>query len=157
MRILISSFLLLAVLGAGAPVWAQPAAATYIWLGTPSEITDGGKLINEGKAEEGIALIRTVMNKQLPRKALVAGHTNLCGGYLTLKRYRKAIRNCDRAIRMGTQLWQAYSNRGAARFALGRSDPAIADYRRAIELNPENENLRANLALIEGDKRIRVH
>ena len=49
----------------------------------------------------------------------------------------------------------AYSNRGAARSAQGDNEGAIADYTRAIEINPQLANAYANRGVVRnalGDK-----
>lgn len=159
MREWIVGTFLLALVGAVYPAAASgPRAVTHIWFDSPPEITQGGKLISEGKIEEGMALIRKVMHVGLPMKFQARGYTNLCGGYLKMKEYSKAIRQCRRAIKMDSSIWQALSNRGAARFALGRYSDASEDFRRAIELDPENAALKENLALAEeGERSIRKH
>lgn len=158
MRTIIGGLLLLLLSSGGLPVLAAPAAVTHIWFESPSEITEGGKLINDGQAEKGIALIKRVMDKGLPNDIRAVGYTNLCGGYLHLDRYKKAIQQCRRAIKLNTTIWQAFSNRGVARFALGRYAEAVEDFRRALELDPDNPSLTENLALAEKSQRsIRKH
>lgn len=150
--------LFLVLIGVSQSVLAQPKAVSRIWFNSPPEIREGGKLINEGEVEEGIAMIRSVINKGLPLKFQAHGYTNLCGGYLRLQEYTKAIRYCRRAIKFDSTIWQALSNRGAARFALGRYGEAAEDFRRAIKLDPENTALKENLAMAEeGARNVRQH
>lgn len=153
MRALIIASFLLACLAAAQPGFAQPKAVTHIWFKSPPEIAEGGKLINEGRVEEGIAVIRKVIHKGLPLDIRAHANTNLCGGYLKLGNYKKAIRMCKRAIKVDAQIWQAFSNRGAARYALGQYAGAAEDFRRAIALDPENAALKENLALAEEGER----
>ena len=160
MRAIIIGIFCLAALGAhGAAAGKSPTAAvTHIWFESPPEIAEGGRLINEGKIEEGMKLIRRVLDHDLPSDARAFAYTNLCGGYLELNKYTKAIRTCRRAIKRNSRIWQALSNRGVARFELGRFDGAVEDFRRAIKLDPENEALKKNLALAEqGQRSIILH
>lgn len=61
------------------------------------------------------------------------------------------IASCDRLIataRSGTDLSDAYSNRGAYRKALGQLDLALADYTQAIAIDPSNMMAHVNRATI---------
>ena len=53
------------------------------------------------------------------------------------KKYAKAIKEYDQAIRINPQFAQAYYNRGNASAALGKHSEAIADYDKAIRINPQ--------------------
>ncbi|HBP20394.1 MAG TPA: hypothetical protein DEA08_21705, partial [Planctomycetes bacterium] len=64
-------------------------------------------------------------------------------------RYREAIEHAERALALGEHS-HAYANRGAARFRLGEPERALADFRRALELEPSYYEARLNLIVVLG-------
>jgi tetratricopeptide (TPR) repeat protein len=59
--------------------------------------------------------------------------------FSTLRRYKDALADYTRAIELGAELPQIWSNRGAAYDNLGEHEKAIADYSRAIALDANYE------------------
>ena len=53
------------------------------------------------------------------------------------KKYKEAIKNYDKAIKINPQFAEAYVNRGLAEAKLGQYKEAIQDYDKAIEINPQ--------------------
>jgi Flp pilus assembly protein TadD len=67
---------------------------------------------------------------------------------LKLERYEEALK----ALEMAVQVADDSENeqlRGAALASLGRVEEAVKAYRAAIELDPQNEEARRELALLE--------
>lgn len=71
------------------------------------------------------------------RTVAIAFH-NRCAAHAALGESRRAIEDCDEAIRLSPDYASAYVNRGAAYVALGENQRAIDDYDRAIRLDPSN-------------------
>lgn len=61
--------------------------------------------------------------------------------------YERAMADCNLALALDDHLDAAYNNRGNCHAALGHSTAALADYQRAIDLNPFNVKARLNLGL----------
>lgn len=74
-------------------------------------------------------------------------YINRCAIYLyAWKQYSEAVNDCTAAIRLSTRSSTAYSHRGYAFEMLNNRNEAIADYRRALDLDPGNEAARTSLA-----------
>lgn len=61
-------------------------------------------------------------------------------------RYRAAIANYDRALRLEPDAARIYGNRGLAKRILGRYREAVADYDQALRLEPDTAYIYANRA-----------
>lgn len=80
-------------------------------------------------------------------------YINRCVIYLhAWKRYREAIEDCSEAIRIGTRSSMAYHYRGYAHEMSNSRAEAIADYKKALELDPRNDAARNNLARVESSR-----
>lgn len=73
-------------------------------------------------------------------------YVNRCAIYaFGLKRYSDAINDCTYAIRLSARSSSAFNYRGFAYEMTNDKAAAIADYAKALELDPNNEAARANL------------
>ena len=73
-------------------------------------------------------------------------YVNRCAIYaFGLKRYSDAINDCSYAIRLSARSSSAFNYRGYAYEMSKDKAAAIADYTKALELDPNNEAARANL------------
>jgi len=68
---------------------------------------------------------------------------------LNLKRKKDALKDFDRAVELDAQYSYRYACRAFAKDALGDVEGAIADYRKAIELDPDDAIAHNNLGLLE--------
>ena len=81
-----------------------------------------------------------------------------CHAYLMQGKRLRAMEDCTHALQIKTNFagaYQAYTNRGIARLALGDSQGAIADYTSAININPKHAlayNSRGHVRDKIGDK-----
>lgn len=64
------------------------------------------------------------------------------------RQYKQAIDALTQAIRLKPDYDAAYNELGYAKEGLGNTDGAIADYKKALSFNPENESAKKNLARI---------
>lgn len=82
-----------------------------------------------------------------------------CHAYLMEGNRLRAMEDCNYALQIKTnfaQVYQAYTNRGIARFSLGDAQGAIADYTQAININPKHAlayNSRGHVREKIGDKK----
>lgn len=73
-------------------------------------------------------------------------YINRCAIYLyAWKQYAEAINDCSSAIRLATRSSMAYNHRGYAYEMSNSRSEAIADYKKALEIDPQNQTARANL------------
>ena len=77
-------------------------------------------------------------------------YINRCAIYLyAWKQYEEAINDCSEAIKLATRSSMAYNHRGYAYEMSNSRSEAIADYRKALELDPQNQTARKNLNRIQ--------
>jgi tetratricopeptide (TPR) repeat protein len=126
---------------------------TSVWFGPPPQIIDGARLIDSGRVQEGMALMREALQENLDLYIAAMAYTNLCAGNLHLKLYEDAIKSCDTALAMRSSQWQALNNRGGARYGMGDYDSAIADYIAALFYQPGNVDIATNLEMARRSKR----
>lgn len=69
--------------------------------------------------------------------------------YNKLNDYRQAVDDCEEAIAIDPNYSKAYGRKGLALSGLGMHAEAIESYRKAIELDPTNQNFRVNLEIAE--------
>ncbi|MBI1921769.1 MAG: tetratricopeptide repeat protein [Geobacter sp.] len=85
----------------------------------------------------------------------VYAETDFCYESLQQKQYDEAIRECTRQINGEIRMQHpeySYNNRGTAYRDKGQLDPAIADYTRAIELDPKYAHAYNNRGNAYNDK-----
>ncbi len=79
-----------------------------------------------------------------PRNA--TPYINRCAIYLyAWKQYAEAINDCSEAIKLATKSSMAYNHRGYAYEMSNSRNEAIADYKRALQIDPQNQTARTNL------------
>lgn len=77
-------------------------------------------------------------------------YINRCFIYLyARKEFDRAISDCNTAIRLSTTSSNVYVYRGYAYERKGNMDAAIADYKRALEIDPRNQEAQTNLNRVQ--------
>lgn len=77
-------------------------------------------------------------------------YINRCAIYLyAWKQYAEAVNDCTSAIKLATRSSMAYNHRGYAYEMLGSRREAVADYKKALDLDPRNDTARGNLSRLE--------
>ena len=135
----------------------QPRAEeskTTIWMGPAPDVAKGALLIDQGQVARGIAVTKQAMQNNLHINDLAVAYNNLCTGDLALRLYHRALAHCNRALRLRPKMWQSYNNRANAYFGLGQWDRAIKDYKRAVNLSPDQDIIAFNLYLAMERKRL---
>ncbi len=80
-------------------------------------------------------------------------YINRCAIYLyARKQYREAIEDCSAAIRLATKSSMAYNHRGYAYEMMNSRAEAIADYKKALDLDPQNQTARTNLNRVQQER-----
>jgi Flp pilus assembly protein TadD len=65
--------------------------------------------------------------------------------YFFKKQPEQALADANEAIRLDPRHLMAYKLRGGVLGGMGRRDEAIADFRKALELDPSDESVKKNL------------
>ena len=77
-------------------------------------------------------------------------YINRCAIYLyAWKQFDEAITDCTAAIRLSTKSSMAYVHRGYAYEMKNNLDAAIADYKKALDMDPRNQNAQTNLNRVQ--------
>jgi tetratricopeptide (TPR) repeat protein len=110
----------------------------------------GVALHKDGKLDEAVAEYdRAVL--LYPRCPEVHYNRGLAyrrkGGKIDLE---KAAVDFSQAIDLAPKFTVAYSNRGFVSFKLGEYDGALADFRKVLELDPQNADAKKSIEIIEG-------
>jgi len=106
-------------------------------------------LLQEGRGEEAVNAARAHLaylerlGNQLPRATVhrYFALNALCGALTQTGELEKAIATCTTAIELSPKRWSAVNNRGTAHYVSGNYQAALNDYRRAMELVANNEDL----------------
>uniref|UniRef100_A0A8W4F7X7 Small glutamine-rich tetratricopeptide repeat-containing protein alpha n=1 Tax=Sus scrofa TaxID=9823 RepID=A0A8W4F7X7_PIG len=69
--------------------------------------------------------------------------------YSKLGNYAGAVQDCERAICIDPSYSKAYGRMGLALSSLNKHTEAVAYYRKALELDPDNETYKSNLKVAE--------
>jgi len=72
-------------------------------------------------------------------------YANRAAGYSHLNKHQLAIDDCNLAIAKNPNYGKAYSRLGLANFSLGKYPEAVANYKRALELDPTNVTIKQSL------------
>ena len=65
------------------------------------------------------------------------------------KQFDEAITDCTAAIRLSTKSPMAYVHRGYAYEMKNNLDAAIADYKKALDMDPRNQNAQTHLNRVQ--------
>ncbi|XP_070566241.1 peptidyl-prolyl cis-trans isomerase FKBP4-like [Ptychodera flava] len=85
---------------------------------------------------------------QKKEKILLAAHLNLAMCYLKLSEEVEALHSCDKAIEMDSKSEKGFFRRGMARLNLGDHQEAEADFKKVLELEPNNKAAKHQLAVV---------
>ena len=138
------TFLLGAILCAAQPALAQNSRSQSVFGADPN-LSDGALALRLGDYEEGIRLtlagLRSPAGKAHSARTRSSAHNNLCAGYVLAGKFPQALENCDEALRLKKNNWQAYSNRAVLHALTGRLQRAAEDIEQAKRINPDARRL----------------
>jgi len=63
--------------------------------------------------------------------------------------HQKAVDDCRESIRLNPKYSKAYGRLGLACFSLGKYEEAVAEYKKGLELEPNNSSLKESLSAAE--------
>ena len=127
---------------------ADPTAAqASTVIGSNALLTDGAAALTSGDWERGVQLTQMGLAATLSESDRAAAYSNLCAGYAALKKYERALENCDQSVAIDANNWRAWQNRAAAHLGLGKIEESIRDIQRGLQLNPDSDDLQKTLAI----------
>lgn len=125
-----------------------------------ANIGEGNALFAQGLLEKAIVSYEFLkinerkIGKNIPDSVFAKVNNNLGLAYQRQNQSDKAIEEFNRALDRNKLYWDAYYNRGAVYLAAGSLRKAISDFKRAVELNPENPSFNLMLGkALEQDER----
>jgi tetratricopeptide (TPR) repeat protein len=131
-----------------------PAASSNTVLGPNAMLADGALALMNGQWEKGIQLTLMGLSGVASNDDRAAGYANLCAGYVAIKKYDRALQNCDQSLAIVAGNWRAWQNRAAANLALGRIDESMRDIQQGLAINPDSQELQKTLAIARGRERL---
>lgn len=134
----------LLALGAGEAVLADSS----VTFGVSPELAAGAEALRRGQFEVGIALTQSGLEQFVTSEDRAGGLSNLCAGYIGLRKYDIAVVHCSAALQLRPR-WQAYSNRALAYLSKGLIRLAERDCQEGLVLNPDSELLLRVKGLVE--------
>lgn len=132
---------------------APPPSSSHVVLGPNALLADGSRALLNRQWEKGIHLTLMGLNDTVSNEDRAAGYANLCGGYIAVKQYERALESCDRSIAIDDTNWRAWQNRAAANLGLGRIDDSMQDIQRGLAINPDSPELQKTLAIARARER----
>jgi len=141
---------LVAVTISGAPCRAAEDpydASSNTVLGPNPLLADGATALMNGDYERGIQLTQLGLPSAVSQEDRAAAYANLCAGYTALKKYERALENCNQSVAIYDGNWRAWQNRAAANLGLGRVEESLRDIQRGLQLNPDSDALQKTLAI----------
>jgi tetratricopeptide (TPR) repeat protein len=144
--------ILLAFPTLAADTQGSPSSTTVI--GPNVLLADGAQALMNGDWERGVQLTEMGIGTAVSQQDRAVALANLCAGYAALKKYERALENCDRSIAIDEENWRAWQNRAAANLGLGRIEESLKDIQRGLRLNPESQDLQKTLAIARGYEKL---
>jgi tetratricopeptide (TPR) repeat protein len=126
------------------------AANSNTVIGPNPMLSDGATALMNGDFERGIQLTQLGLNSAVSQEDRAAAFANLCAGYTGLKKYERALENCNQSVAIYDGNWRAWQNRAAANLGLGRVEESLRDIQRGLQLNPDSDALQKTLAIARG-------
>lgn len=129
-----------------------PTGETKLPEPTEAEIAQANKLKEEGNALMKASQFDAAINKyneaiKLNREP--AYFCNRAAAYCRLEQYDLAIQDCRTALALDPKYSKAYGRMGLALSCQNRYDQAVEAYKKALELEPNQESYKNNLKIAE--------
>jgi tetratricopeptide (TPR) repeat protein len=138
----------------GTRTGSDAVQSSVLQLNQTREVRRIERLISKGRTDEAVRKARKYVirlsdgrydrDPDINNERYYA-HNALCVALITVHEYDAAIASCTVAIALRPNRWTAVNNRGTAHYAAYRFREALADYRRALELAPRDENVTATI------------
>ena len=109
----------------------------------------------EIQAVRGVDLTLEGLKRPNPQHDIAAGLSNLCAGYVGLRQFELAIKNCSDSLAINDSNWRTWNNRAAAHLGKGMYDAALQDVESGLERAPESFTLKKTRAIVLERQRAR--
>jgi tetratricopeptide (TPR) repeat protein len=122
------------------PVVAQDQAGSVsvLWFSDSSKVKAAVRAWDRGAIAKAVRIAKSALRDPLAAGDLDRALLIACVGEINLDRPERAMRFCDRAVRLsGARDWRHLTNRANALLQAGHVARAIADYEQAIALQAE--------------------
>lgn len=136
-------FALIASIGFAA---ALPANADVVADYAPLSIVRAEHLADTGRYDAAVEVLNTELKRLRSNEYRVRALGVLCRSHLMLEQIDAAADTCGRAADSTYATWSDVSNRGAVAYLTGKYEAALADFRRAADMNPKAEEISQNIA-----------
>ena len=103
---------------------------------------DGAQALKAGDSEEGVRLTHLGLEVAQGRREEEAALSNLCAGYIKLRKYDDALRYCDRLLQQNDKSWRGYNNRAVVYIQTRQWEKAEQDLIKGEKLNPGAQTMK---------------
>jgi tetratricopeptide (TPR) repeat protein len=104
-------------------------------------LTRGSEALQAGHYEEGVRLTLEGLEQPSSARDKAAAHSNVCAGYVAMKRWIEALEHCNLALELDRHNWRTFNNRAAVFVGLRKFDLAMTDVNSGLELAPDSATL----------------
>jgi len=104
-------------------------------------LTQGTEALLAGRYEEGVRLTLQGLDQPNSASDKAAAHSNICAGYVALKRWQEALEHCNLALDLDRNNWRTFNNRAAVFVGMKKYDLAMTDVNSGLELAPNSATL----------------
>ena len=104
-------------------------------------LTEGTQALQAGHYEEGVRLTLAGLDQPNSVRDKAAAHSNICAGYVALKRFDEALEHCNLALDLDRNNWRTFNNRAAVFVGMKKYDLAMTDVNTGLEIAPGSRTL----------------
>ena len=120
----------------------NPATPTTVIGPRNAPLHDGAQALMQGQNEKGVDLTLEGLKIAVGRREEEAALSNLCAGYIKLRKFGEALKYCDILLTRNDQNWRGYNNRAVIYIMTEQWDKALADLEHGEALNPGAHTLK---------------
>lgn len=106
-------------------------------------LQDGANALHAGDAEEGVRLTHLGLSQARNERERQTGQSNLCAGYVLLRRYEDGLDYCNMVLEVNDRHWRALNNRALIYIKMRRFEEADADLTAGEKISPNAKSLQA--------------
>ncbi len=132
---------------------AQSASLTVI--GGNELLQQGAEALRLGDYQRGIDLTLEGLKRPNQQRDVAAALSNLCAGFIALRQFEVALKNCNEALAINDTNWRTWNNRAAAHLGRGMYDAALQDVESGLVHAPQSATLKKTRAIVLERQRVR--
>lgn len=131
-----------------------PSSSTTV-IGGNELLQEGAAEMRQGNYQRGVELTLEGLKRPNAQHDVAAALSNLCAGYVGLRQFEVALRNCDESLALNDSNWRTWNNRAAAHLGKGMYDAALRDVESGLERAPASNTLKKTRAIVLERQRAR--